>query len=215
MRCSTPSARTAAVGVQRIAGRWISPFGGETRERRPGSPLPLTPEGLAAWESYDERLSPLDTCEPAQIPGLYYAPAYIHDIRIGDQEAVLYHEPFDITRTVPLSSEPQPAEQTGALGLVSGRIEGEQLVIESSGYPASKWGIAFASSSIGNGGDVPSSVEKTVTERFSVSDDGATLKIDYTITDPAYLTEPYSSFVEYKRIADDAPVYGFDCEPGG
>ena len=200
----------ADVGFRRLDGRWLSPrpAGGSGS---PGTPLPLTPEGKAAWDNYVEELSPLMRCQPAQIPAIFYAPSYIHDIRIGDREVVFYHEIFDVTRTVPLNSDPRPAEATGFYGQVRGRIEGDTLVVESSAYPESPMGIAFAASATGNGADVPSSADKTVVERYSVSGDGATLEVEYTIADPLYLTEPYTTSLQFARVSDDTPAYGWEC----
>jgi hypothetical protein len=62
------------------------------------------------------------------------------------------------------------------------------------------------------GTDIPSSAQKTLAERFSVSDDGQTLTVLYTVEDPVYLTEPYSSSAELKRVADDEPMYIYNCE---
>ncbi len=209
-----PAIRTTAIGFARLEGRWMSPrLGSGGRARGSGSPLPLTPAAVAAWENYDEDSSALLRCEPAPMPALLYAPYYVHNIKIKNQEVVFYHEVFDVTRTVSLNSAgPRPAEESGVYGLVNGRIEGITLVVESSGYPESEMGLAFASSAIGNGGDVPSSTAKTLIERYSVSDDGATLNIEYTVEDPVYLTEAYSNSLQYSRISADTETYSHDCE---
>ena len=49
-------------------------------------------------------------------------------------------------------------------------------------------------------------------ERFSVSDDGLTLYLRYTVSDPVYLTKPYTGTAKLDRVADDAPIYDFKCE---
>ena len=215
-----PSPENSAAGVERVVGRWIAPFGGGSAgPRSPGSPLPLTPEAVAIWEDFEEARSPLIDCGievPAgQSPTLFYPVAYIHDIRIDEREVTLYHEPFDLTRRVPLGAEARLAEPSGASGMASASIEGDTLVIESSGYPPSEMGLAYASSPIGNGGDIPSSAEKTVTERYSVGEDGKTLRIEYTVMDPVYLTEPFTAHVEFKRVADDTPIYESAWQCGG
>ena len=197
-----------AAGVVKLAGRWLAPFPEVGSE----SPLPLTPAGLTARENYDPRQSPANTCEPNNVPAVFHSP-YLFDIRITAQEAVVRHEAYNVTRTVPLNSEPSRAEPSGIFGMVAGRIDDDELVIESDGYPASGWGLGVAGTTNGAGADVPSSAQKRLVERYSVSSDGGTLTVRYTVEDPIYLTEPYSNYVELTRVSDDAPMYEYACEP--
>jgi len=100
-------------------------------------------------------------------------------------------------------------EVTGSLG--AGGM-GEVYRAKSSGYPPSAWGLALAVDVNGLGADIPSSEQKTLVERFSVSDDGLTLTVRYTVSDPVYLTAPYTGTATLDRVADDAPIYEFKCE---
>ena len=59
---------------------------------------------------------------------------------------------------------------------------------------------------------MPSSPQKTVVERFSVSPDGLKLTYEYTVNDPAYLTAPFSHSVEWARAPNDTPIYPYDCD---
>ena len=197
---------TAVTGVARVEGRWLTPVPRSNTE----TPLPLTPAGREAWNSFDARLSPANRCEYATIPSLFYAP-YLYDVLIENDEVVLAHEVFSVTRRVPLSAEPRQIEASGAFGVASARIDGGTLVIESSEYPASGWGLGIAAGENGAGRDVPSSDQKRVVERYSVTEEG-NLRIDYTMEDPVYLTGPYSSAVEFTRVADDTPMHPFECD---
>ena len=49
-------------------------------------------------------------------------------------------------------------------------------------------------------------------ERFTVSDDSMTLTLEYTLEDPGFLTEPYSSSVVWDRLTADAPIFSFECD---
>jgi hypothetical protein len=91
-------------------------------------------------------------------------------------------------------------------------MEGNVLVIESSGYPASAWGLGAATQVMGAGADVPSSAQKTVVERFSASENGLALIYEYTVEDPVYLTESFSHRVEMARLPDDTVFYVYDCD---
>ena len=201
------SERQRVAGIEALQGRWQAPFPQPTTE----SPYALTSAGREAWENYDPQHSPANFCEPISMPGIYYAP-YLNDIQVNDAEVVFFHEPYNISRTVPLDGEPSLAEPSGILGVVSGRVENGQLIVDSHDYPASDWGLAIAVGTNGGGADVPSSTQKTLTERYSVSEDGLTLTVDYTLTDPVYLAEPYTSSVSLTRVADDAPMYDYECE---
>jgi hypothetical protein len=197
-----------AVGVARIAGLWVPNFIPPGN----GSALPLNEAGLAAWRNYDPKLSPANTCEPMSIPEIYHAPFYLFRISLTSRQAVLYNEAYEIRRTVPLDGEPAAADPAGRFGTVVGRIDGDALVIESRGYPPSRWGLGAATQLNGGGADVPSSEQKTVTERFSVSDDGRKLIYDYTLGDPVYLSHPYERRLEFLRMPADTPIYPYECD---
>ena len=194
-------------GVERLAGRWMAP----PPNAQPESPLPLNEAGWDAWRNYDPQLSPANTCEPIGMPGILYA-SYLNSIEVREGEVFLHHEVFDITRTVPLNGESRQAEPTGVLGTVSGRIEGDALVVESSGYPASAWGLAIAVGTNGSGADVPSSVQKTVVERYSIGEDDTRLVVEVSFEDPVYMREPYSDRLEFSRVSKDTPWYDYVCE---
>ncbi len=200
---SDSSQRQALTGIEALEGRWQAPF----PDRTTRSPLPLSPEGLAALENYDPQLSPASTCEPISMPAIYYSP-YLTDIEFNEGEVVFDHEVYNMTRTVPLSDPPRLAEPSGILGVVSGRIERNQLIIESRDFPASAWGLGTN----GGGADVPSSAQKLLIERYSASEDGRTLTVEYTVSDPVYLSEPYTSSINLTRVADEAPMYDYVCE---
>lgn len=196
-----------ATGAQRVAGRWRPPYQPEGNT----SALPLNEAGLAAWRSYDQKLSPANTCEPMSIPVVFNAPSYFVDIRFGAGKVVIRNEAYDVNRSVPLGNDFEPADPKGQWGRVRGHIEGATLVVESRDYPPSKWGLGAATQVNGGHADVPSSAQKTVTERFSVSDDALTLIYEYTLFDPVYMREPYTARIELKRVPDAARWVPYNC----
>jgi len=198
----------SASGVERLQGRWRVPV---PMFDDTGSPLPLTPAGLAAVENYDPRESPANRCEPNNVPATYHSP-YQVEIDIDDTEVVVRHEMYSVTRAIPLDSVPQRAEPTGVFGMATAWVDGAELVIESTAFPASGWGLGTASDELGVGTDIPSSDRKKLTERFSVSEDGQTLIVRYRLEDPVYLTEAYSGRAMLDRVADDEPLYPYECE---
>ena len=208
----TPSVASAYLnesGAMRIQGRWSVPPPAPLTTTV--TPLSLTAAGQAYVNSYDPQQSPANICEPDNVPATYHSP-YLFDIRINDGEAVIYQESYNVTRTIPLDSAPAQADAGGYFGVASGRLDNNELVVESSGYPASAWGLGRAADEIGVGTDIPSSTQKKLVERFSVSEDGQTLTINYTMEDPLYLTAPYSGSAILKRVADNEPMYTYSCE---
>lgn len=201
-------------GAKGLSGRWLPPWRGQGSDpdRPPGTPFPLTDAGREAWKNYTPENSPVATCEPMNIPTLFY-PAYLFDLRVDSERVVLTYELYDVVRTISLNGKnPQVQVASGALGVAKARMEGEELVIESSEFPPSLWGLAIGVEPNGNGGDIPSSDRKRVVERYSVSADGLTLNLNYTVEDPVYLTEPYSAKVEMARLSDKAPMEKFSCD---
>ena len=205
-----PSAPVAATGsgAQRLVGLWSPPF----QPNPATTPLTLTAAGRQAWERYDQKRSPANTCEPMSIPDIYNAPSYIVTIEISANQAVVRNQAYKVVRTIPLDGSEAPADPKQQFGIVRGRIDNGALVIESRGYPASAWGLGAATQIQGAGADVPSSVQKTVVERFSASADGLELVYEYTVQDPVYLAAPFTHRVEWVRLANDTPVYPYDCD---
>jgi hypothetical protein len=197
------------LGVDRIAGRWQQPLSG----RSDGSVLPLNVAGAEAREAYDPTGSPANTCEPINMPELLHAPFFLLDIEVAEDRAIFKHELYDIVRTVPLGGQTQTADPEGRFGLITGRVQDNQLIVNSHDYPASKWGLGIATQPLGGGADVPSSDQKTVTERYSVSDDGQTLSVEYTLEDSVYLERPYHGRVELTRVPDTTAMYPYQCDP--
>ncbi len=193
-------------GMEKLAGRWSSRGGFGT-----GMLLPLNERGRQAWEDYDPKLSPANSCEPMNFPDMFNAP-YLFDLSFDDNTAVLYNEAWEITRRVPLNGQPVRPRLDGLFGVVRATMDGATLVLESGGYIPSRWGLGSATQKLGGGNDMPSSARKTLVERFSVSDDGQVLTYEYTLKDPIYLTSAYSDSHQLFRVADDTPLYGYDCE---
>ncbi|MGH8209120.1 MAG: DUF6152 family protein [Steroidobacteraceae bacterium] len=56
-------------------------------------------------------------------------------------------------------------------------------------------------------------VHITMDVKNSAGQDGNTLTIAYTVSDPAYLTKPYSETIKLSRLPDDTPM-DFKCDLG-
>jgi hypothetical protein len=186
-------------------------YSAPVRQNQPASPLPLNAAGLAAMNSYDPRLSPANTCESMSFPDMFYAP-YLFEVKVDGDTISIHNQPWEVTRTVTLDGTPVVTQPEGLFGTITGSREGNAIVLQSTGFPASRWGLGSAVQPLGSGTDIPSSEQKTLAERFSLGEDGLTLVYEYVLQDPMYLSAPYEGRLEFPRVADDTPVYPYLCE---
>lgn len=194
-------------GIAKLAGRWQQPL---LRFPTDGPSLPLNAAGRAAWRSYDRKRSPANRCEPINVPDLFFQPFWLFEVQIEGRRVVLHNELYDVVRTVPIDGDEAPADHSGWFGVARGRVDGDALVVESHGFRPSGWGLGGEEAH--GGAEVPSSEQKRLTERFSVSPDGRTLYYDYTLEDPTYLTERKRGRVELTRVPIDTPLYPYVCD---
>lgn len=195
-----------STGLERFLGRWQSP--GSFSD---SSPLPLTERGLQARAAFNPQSSPANTCEPMNFPDIFLTP-YPAELRMDGNTLVIFNAPWEVERRISLDNQPVRPRLDGLFGVVRGRVEGESIVLESGGYIPSGWGLGSATQKLGGGADTPSSVQKQLVERFTVSEDGLTLIYEYTLRDPIYLTAAHTDRVELFRITDSEPIADYDCE---
>ena len=175
------------------------------------TPLPLTEWAAQHRENFDVRETPAMHCVPPNLPALFYPP-YLYGVTLEDDRVVFHYEYFAIIRTVPLGRESARTESSGLFGYATARLDDGSIIVETDQFPAQAAGLASIFDPNGRGGDVPSSTRKRLTERYSLSDGGRTLVLEYTVEDPEYLTAPYSGRVILSRVPDDTPIQEFQCD---
>lgn len=216
LRAALESERVSAALQPELETRELDTLESLWRSRgypnRDDTPLPLSEDGRAAWESYDPRKSPAGRCESQNIPGVF-SPPYLFDLRVNEDVVVLHNEAYGVRREVPLGEAYASPASSGEFGEARATLEDDALIVESRNYPPSGWGLGIATHLNGGGADVPSSDQKTVVERYSLSDDGRTLVLDYTLSDPVYLSRAYDGRFEFVRISEDTPMYPYECDP--
>jgi hypothetical protein len=202
---------TAASGLERFEGVWGYEADPNPHTFADSSPYPLTQAGRDARAAFDPLDTPAMQCIPPNLPSMLYLP-YLYGVEVDEGEVRLHHEYYAVLRTVPLGGAPAQTEPSGQFGQASARVQGDTLVVESSGFPELRAGLATDFDPNGLGGDIPSSDQKQVTERYTLSDDGQILFVNYTIVDPVYLTQSYSSQTQWQRLADGTRIEAFDCD---
>ena len=194
-------------GLDRLSGKWMTYI---TGQRVTDSPMPLNAAAREARDNFDARANSSSQCIPMNLPSILMLP-YVFQISIDSDTVNLLHEYSQVRRPVVLGSE--SANVTDPMfGARTGHYENGVLTIESRDFPAMSAGLASGWDPNGNGKDVPSSEQKFLVERYEVSDDGAQLIVNYTVTDPEFLTEPFSDQITWHRMPEDSPIYEFECD---
>lgn len=199
--------REGIQGVDRFTGMWMTFISGQ---READSPMPLNAAGLSARNNFNAQANSSSECVTPNLPSLLMIP-YVYEITNYRNTITIFHEYGRLSRQVRLGSD--EANLTDPqFGRRVGRYENDTLIIKSDGFPALSAGLASGWDPNGNGADVPSSEQKVLIERYSVNADGSQLKLDYTVTDPVFLSQPYSAEVVWYRMPEDSPIYEFNCD---
>ncbi len=200
-----PASPPSTAGIE---GRWQQPLLNFPTD----SPkLVLNEAGEAARRNFDPSASPANTCEPLNVPSVFLAPFFLFELTLDDERVTLRNEAYNVVRTIPLAGERVAVDASGRFGRAKARIADGVLTVESHDFPPSRWGLGH-DEALG-GADLPSSQRKTLTERFTVTDDGRTLVYTYRLWDPVYMSRPYTGQIELTRAPNDTPIYPYECDP--
>jgi hypothetical protein len=172
----------------------------------PPDDWPYTELGQELALQYDRLDDPENDCEPVGLPQMTLYPYGTNWSRETDR-IVIEKEHLDEQRIIYLDVLPPEAADAPAsyVGTSVGRFESERhLVVETTGFLATRWGIM-------NG--IDSSGQKKVTESFMLAADGLVLDLSYVIEDPVYLTEPVTVSGRLLKAPNRAFTrYGCDSE---
>jgi|SaaInlV_100m_DNA_5_1039725.scaffolds.fasta_scaffold01315_6 hypothetical protein len=168
-------------------------------------PPPYNAAGLQALADWDVENDPQVFCDqPGVVRQAGYTPYGLKINQYSDHITIEYEE-YGTRRAVFFDNElPKPGLRTH-MGDSVARYEGNTLIIETVNL------LPNASAHIGR----PISEQSRITERYSRSENpdlGTVLKIDTTILDPKYLTEPWT-ITRYKIYSVDYQFIKNECEP--
>lgn len=142
-------------------------------------------------------------CEPWGLARQMFAPHQLEIRERGRDRIELHYGEWDARRTVHLDGRARPAsDPPSRLGYSVGHWDGDALVVETSGVAANIAGWSARHSD-----------QLRVVERFTRGNDGKTLLLTATLTDPLTLREP----LVFKKIWEWAPTIKIlpytNCEP--
>jgi hypothetical protein len=204
----TPKAAVAAASGSGFIGRVFVP----TREGKAPAWVanpPLTDAAREGKAKYDEVVDdPVLGCVSPGMPRvmLRSGPYAIRFIRRGS-DLVLQNEWFEIDRTIHMDGRAPTAD--GApytpLGYSTGEWDGDSLVITTTHID---WPYFELYGLVG----VPQSRSMRMVERFTPSDGGATLRYDWSASDPAAFTETvrYDNYATF-RWQPSLDFIPYDC----
>jgi hypothetical protein len=192
-----------------LAGRWASsPAALRTMARE-----------MAAWPATEAARASIEKVRAGAIESQAGCPRYpppllddlpsVREIKLGEREVLIRFDTggVEAVRTIHLDRADHPASaEPSLLGHSIGRWDGATLVVDSVAFTPDARGI----SAIG----IPSGPRKHMTERFTLAEDGLSLRRETTLEDPDYLTAP----VSYVMVWDHRPDLDFSsasetCDP--
>ena len=164
-----------------IAGTWFSPRTEFTGFLGGARGWAVTDKGRAAMAAADPKANTQKDCIPIGAPALMFYPV-ADTITVERDRVVMKVDWMDSQRIVYLDGRKHPpATETSLLGHSVGRWEGKTLVVETTNFKEHAMGLTTS---------LPSSTQKRLTERFSLSPDGKNLIYAGTVEDPVYLSRP-------------------------
>ncbi|MFL2546718.1 MAG: DUF6152 family protein [Candidatus Rariloculaceae bacterium] len=178
---SASTADEMQVSVDELPGTGIFKVWGFRALYSLRNPLVLTPAAEAAIEAFNPRTDdPGLRCIPPGMPNAILNP-YPMELIDGGDRIVQRIEEWDARRVIYLNEADVPSNLSPShLGVSVGRWEGETLVVETTQ-------IAFyLLDAIGT----PMSESASLVERYTLSEDGASLRYEVIVTDPVNLAEP-------------------------
>lgn len=193
------SAPAAAVAADSIAGHWLGRSEDMFSLRDSVPTWPLTDAGRAALAAVGERRETTwsDCIAPGPPSSIVQAVVTVIEVRGGVVTIDTDLLGVEARRVVRLGVEHPDTLEPNWLGHSIGRWESATLVVDTIGFNAQKEGFGYG---------LPSSAEKHIVERFSLSDDGRRLVYQVTAEDPLYLAAPVVFIAELDHRPELQPT---------
>ncbi len=142
---------------------------------------PLTEKGRQAREAFDVSQSPQGRCEAIPPPTLMLYGS-IDVVEVLADRVLIHSDWLDGERVIYTDGRSPADDESPQLnGYSVGEWEGDTFVINTT---------HFSNNNSGNASGIPSGPQRRMTERFTLVDDGASMRYEYFVEDPEYLAEP-------------------------
>lgn len=190
-----------------LAGIWIGEGASAVSFLRQLPEHPLTEAGRAARAAFRPEMDPSARCVAWTSPFIVLATAvYPTTITLKATSVVFQSEFYAARRVVHLDRREHPVHgKASPQGDSVGWWEGRTLVVDTRQFAPTR--SQFRDPYEG----LPSGSDKHVVERYTLSEDGTSLKVEVFMEDPQYLARPLTgSFIW--RYAPDMPVVDGKCD---
>ncbi len=193
-------------GVKDLAGVWELRFGETGDFNQRWGAIRLTEKGAVAQAAFVPADRPAGKCIGTPTPMIMGMP-YLNEIEQGDDTVILRSEFLNVERTVYMDGRGHPEDGVRTnQGHSIGRWEEGALVVDTVLFEDHRAPIR------GPNEGVPSGAERHVVERYTLSEDGNRILIEFSVEDPEYLAEPFTGTLEWVYVSN-FELSGFSCKP--
>lgn len=158
----------------------------------PPTGWPLSEKGAALVAQFSEDQNPVLDCYDPGPPKSMTLP-YAHRLRYENPSTLVIERDLMEERRIVHLDRNAPAGPPSKMGHSVGWFENGDLIVETSGFTADRWGTHTG---------IDSSEQKQVRERFRLVDGGMGIEIEITVSDPVYLQEPATFTHRWIKVAD-------------
>jgi hypothetical protein len=195
----------SAVGVSSLAGIWELPNGDSGSFLPTWGNIRLTPKAITSREAFSPEDRPAGKCIGTPTPMIMAMP-YLNEIELGDDIIYIRSEFLNNERVVYMDGRGHPESGTRTnQGHSIGLWEDNTLVIDTVLFEDHRAPIR------GKNEGVPSGANKHVVEKYTLSDDGTKVSIEFTVEDSEYLAEPFSEIIEWVHLPN-YELSEFSCD---
>ena len=189
-----------------LSGTWLTVVtpGGPGRQFVFGpTSWPLTAKGATAVNEYDDSTSPAADCVAYTAPFTMVFPD-LKTIEVGEEVTSIRSSLESAERIVHMGTDSHVGVPFSNQGHSTGYWQGQTLVVDTTHFTARQSGNAFK---------LPSSGQKHLVERFTLSEDRTRLVYNFELNDPEYFTEPLTGEVQWGYNPDgEFAAEGCDLE---
>ncbi len=191
-RYSTAAASFDVEPSDDFTGLWKRDLRGAGPTYLPPADWPYSEAGRALVDQFDERQNPMIECIDQGPPKYVLLPYPIRISRPSPDIILMAGELRQSARVIHLNADAEPGAPS-ALGHSVGRFEDGALIVETTRFTADRWGTHTG---------VDSSDRKHLVERYSLSNGGRSIDVQFTVTDPEYLSEPVTFDYHLSKLPD-------------
>ena len=160
--------------------------------RAPQAGWPLTEAAAVRVANWSEDDNPINNCVYGGPPRSILSLSNFRWSRPDENTIIIDRDMWMRPRIIHLDHDAPRGEPSG-YGHSIGWFEGAELHVYTDNFVDETWGMYTG---------IDSTAEKTLKERYWLSDGGMRLNVEFTVEDPGVLTAPHTATHQWKRVPD-------------